>query len=239
MTTTSFTKGTKLVIFLFPAFFLCFAFALKFLNNPLYQTLFGILEGGLFEWVQFICYGIASWISLKTFVTIKNSDLKLQKYVILIFSLGCALIALEEISWGQHIFKWVSPDWFSNSNLQKETNLHNLAAIQGNALIGQLSLYSILVSFVLWYGSLAWLLRFQCNTLSIRDLVLPQWFVSSYFSLVVLAGFQTKIFNRAYTDYTDQEVFETIISFGFLAVSLVNRIKVQSKLSMRIKPTSQ
>ncbi len=218
----------KILVFLFPALFLCFAFTLKFLSNPVYQTLFGILEGGLFEWVQFICYGVASWIGFKTFNAIKNGDLRIQKNIILVFSLGCAFIGLEEISWGQHIFKWASPELFSNINLQKETNFHNLAILQGMHLMGQSTLYVILLRFVLYYGSLAWLFRFRSKTLSIRDLVLPQWFVSSYFCLVVIASFQTEIFGRAYTDGTDQEAFETIMSLGFLSVSLINYIKVVS-----------
>jgi phosphoglycerol transferase MdoB-like AlkP superfamily enzyme len=42
--------------------------------------------------------------------------------------LGCVLLfgALEEISWGQRIFGWQSPEWFRLHNAQQETNLHNL-----------------------------------------------------------------------------------------------------------------
>jgi hypothetical protein len=42
--------------------------------------------------------------------------------------LGCVLLfgAMEEISWGQRIFGWESPEWFQLHNAQAETNLHNL-----------------------------------------------------------------------------------------------------------------
>ena len=33
----------------------------------------------------------------------------------------------EEISWGQHFFKWVSPEFFLVNNNQGETNLHNIS----------------------------------------------------------------------------------------------------------------
>lgn len=33
----------------------------------------------------------------------------------------------EELSWGQRIFNWTTPAWFSAHNQQNETNLHNLA----------------------------------------------------------------------------------------------------------------
>ena len=36
--------------------------------------------------------------------------------------------AIEEISWGQRVFGWESPDWFLRHNAQGETNIHNLVA---------------------------------------------------------------------------------------------------------------
>jgi len=43
--------------------------------------------------------------------------------------LGAAVLAVialgEEISWGQWIFRWSSPEAFARHNLQGETNLHN------------------------------------------------------------------------------------------------------------------
>lgn len=59
-------------------------------------------------------------------------------------------------------------------NLQKETNLHNLAVIQGS----QLQIKAFI--FVGWFGSLAWLLRRRAKKLSVRDLVLPEWYLSSF-----------------------------------------------------------
>lgn len=36
-------------------------------------------------------------------------------------------IAGEEISWGQRIFGWETPDWLKEHNIQHETSIHNLA----------------------------------------------------------------------------------------------------------------
>ena len=35
----------------------------------------------------------------------------------------------EEISWGQHIFRWQTPSFFSNLNHQNETNIHNISSL--------------------------------------------------------------------------------------------------------------
>ncbi len=32
----------------------------------------------------------------------------------------------EEISWGQRLFHWATPDWLETRNIQGETNLHNI-----------------------------------------------------------------------------------------------------------------
>ena len=41
-------------------------------------------------------------------------------------AVGASFVALEEVSWGQHLFGWRSPDWFLTWNRQHETNVHNL-----------------------------------------------------------------------------------------------------------------
>lgn len=43
-------------------------------------------------------------------------------------TLGCLFISLEEISYGQHIFKWETPEHWQEINDQNETNLHNTSA---------------------------------------------------------------------------------------------------------------
>ena len=44
-----------------------------------------------------------------------------------LFALGAMFVALEEMSYGQHLLGWDSPAWFNAHNRQGETNLHNLA----------------------------------------------------------------------------------------------------------------
>ncbi|MGB5659045.1 MAG: hypothetical protein WBO54_06130 [Thermoanaerobaculia bacterium] len=46
--------------------------------------------------------------------------------IMVLFMTGFLYIAMEEASWGQHLFKWETPDWISEHNNQQETNLHNL-----------------------------------------------------------------------------------------------------------------
>jgi hypothetical protein len=43
------------------------------------------------------------------------------------------VIGMEEISWGQWIFFWNSPETFKEINSQGETNLHNIGPLQGHS----------------------------------------------------------------------------------------------------------
>jgi len=45
--------------------------------------------------------------------------------VALIGALTCLYIAGEEMSWGQHVFRWNTPEYWAMVNRQEETNLHN------------------------------------------------------------------------------------------------------------------
>ncbi|MCL1876802.1 hypothetical protein FWF74_02105 [Candidatus Saccharibacteria bacterium] len=47
--------------------------------------------------------------------------------VLVLLALVLFVMGMEEISWGQRIFKWETTGYFTDNNEQKETNLHNLA----------------------------------------------------------------------------------------------------------------
>jgi hypothetical protein len=41
---------------------------------------------------------------------------------------ACAYVAIEEMSWGQSVFKWGTPEFWAHVNVQGETNLHNTSS---------------------------------------------------------------------------------------------------------------
>ena len=47
-----------------------------------------------------------------------------------ILAFGAFVVMGEEVSWGQWLFHWDSPDWFLEHNQQGETNLHNLVFVK-------------------------------------------------------------------------------------------------------------
>lgn len=49
-----------------------------------------------------------------------------------LFALLLFFVAMEEIAWGQQLFKFSTPEAWREINVQGETTLHNLAGMQGN-----------------------------------------------------------------------------------------------------------
>ena len=82
-------------------------------------------ENGFIENFQSLLLFLAILLLLKSYLKIANFNLikifLFLKIIALIYFLG------EEISWGQHFFKWSSPSLFLELNNQEETNLHNIS----------------------------------------------------------------------------------------------------------------
>ena len=62
--------------------------------------------------------------SIRTFFYDNNKRIY---YLVIIKIIGLIYFLGEEISWGQHIFKWESSNFFISYNNQEETNLHNIS----------------------------------------------------------------------------------------------------------------
>ncbi len=84
-------------------------------------------ESGLFESITpvfcalaFFVYIHAAWVWTRGAGGARKGAL-----ILTLFALASLVIALEEISWGQHIWKWPTPQGLFSGNLQQETNLHN------------------------------------------------------------------------------------------------------------------
>jgi hypothetical protein len=78
-------------------------------------------EDSVAEILTFIFSFSAAILTLR--IAIKRVVIS-QKICFFVFSACFLLFALEEISYGQHLFNWETPKFFAN-NIQNETNLHN------------------------------------------------------------------------------------------------------------------
>lgn len=85
-------------------------------------------EGGPHEFIQVILLVGALAVAV---LGALQTDWKTRAWVGVWFSLAalCSFyVGGEEISWGQHILKWTTPEFWSAVNDQNETNLHNTSS---------------------------------------------------------------------------------------------------------------
>jgi hypothetical protein len=87
-------------------------------------------EGGLLEWLAFLallCAGIALCCVHRLRRKHHGLAWRSPQSVGMLILAGALLVgAFEEISWGQHVIGWRTPEFFRARNLQAETNIHNL-----------------------------------------------------------------------------------------------------------------
>lgn len=89
-------------------------------------------EGGLFEWGSFFIAFTLSGFALLVYFHSRRHKIfsRRRRKFILVIAIMAYLLAMEEISWGQHIFGFESVSFFEQNNMQNETNLHNLVSAE-------------------------------------------------------------------------------------------------------------
>ena len=90
--------------------------------NPLFWE-----ENGIVEITQVIIILLSIIILLRYFKIYFKYLEKFFKIILVIYLIGLIYYFLEEISYGQHLFFWPTPDFFLKFNSQNETNFHNVS----------------------------------------------------------------------------------------------------------------
>lgn len=86
-------------------------------------------ENGIIELLQALLLFLTLLFLFNNLIK-KNLNIpKLIKIFLIIEFLGLFYFFMEEISWGQHFFKFTTPELIKNLNHQNEFNLHNISQI--------------------------------------------------------------------------------------------------------------
>jgi len=83
-------------------------------------------ENGILETMQWLVSAAAFFLGLSCLRYCKGRPWIMAWLVL--GALGSLYITLEEISYGQHLFKWETPEYWQAINDQNETNLHNTSS---------------------------------------------------------------------------------------------------------------
>lgn len=121
------TQRHALMLALLPAG-IAVAAAATVLYPPLYIWL--LAEDSMVEWLQVLCLvGAGSFLSFLA-IRLSKSGQKGTALVYGLVAVGSWFLAGEEISWGQRIFGWQTPEALEQVNRQGETTLHNIRGVQ-------------------------------------------------------------------------------------------------------------
>ncbi len=79
------------------------------------------------ESISLIVILVSIIIGIKFILLMYRRNIESYKIIFVsLLVLGLIFVGLEEVSWGQWFFYFKSPEYFKETNLQRETNIHNL-----------------------------------------------------------------------------------------------------------------
>jgi len=110
-----------------PVVFFVFIFGSAIVSNYVHDNYFAG-ELGIIELATPIMLVPAIIAGFLIFINRENLVTKQLGYWILLITLACIYFAGEEISWGQQLVGWGTPEWIKEINDQHETNLHNTSS---------------------------------------------------------------------------------------------------------------
>jgi hypothetical protein len=192
---------------------LAFAVATYFIDQNAFWFVFttGKVEG-VAEWFQAFFYFFASLIFMRLGVRLIKNSKGLVRYLPLLFGLFVLFVALEEISWGQKLFGFDTPEEIAVINSQGELTVHNLYPVQA----------VLHLAYIFAGLALSFLTLFRSETSkslkpSLKN-YLPSKTLIPYFMSVSIFYFTFDYVNPLVGGLIEnhQEVAETMFSLGIL-----------------------
>ncbi len=149
------------------------------LVRPIYRAL--ILEDGPIEWLQVGLLAVLAVLGVLIGTRLLN-DRRVGWGLVYLTGAAAAIFILgEEISWGQRIFGWATPEELEEINRQGETNIHNIGTLllAFNLVMMVAALLAAVVPIV-WYRMAAGRTRSATESLFIPPLFLVPGFALAF-----------------------------------------------------------
>ncbi len=195
------------------------------LDKELYKLLLD--EDRLFEWATFTCFVLGTLVGLVIVHNRWQARDRLGVALYLLFTLLMFFSAGEEISWGQRVVDFDTPEDLLEINRQDEFNLHNIGE--------SLNLFRALMIAIGLGGSTAYVLNQRLQIERLWDnadvLLVPPFFLASTF-LIVLAYRLFRLFIWRKSGFTVTKYAESIefwLAFGLTAFGYLvwRRLRLQ------------
>jgi hypothetical protein len=124
------------------------AFVASAISKNLFFIYFGA-EDSLIEDATAICLALAGCVLLARVIHVRHSITRGALILGVLYGLAYIWAGGEEISWGQRIFGFESPQFFQENNDQAEFTLHNL--VIGDVKLDELIFGPVLSYVILFY----------------------------------------------------------------------------------------
>lgn len=226
--------SVALVLVILPVIIAATGVAAGVISKDLYKWFTG--EDGFAENLQVLFFFTAAVLSFAHARDLRARRENVAAPLYLLAGLALLFIVGEEISWGQRIFGWSTPEGMVAVNRQDETNLHNVYGIEA-----ALNWALILVTAA---GTFLPLLLLASNRTAQRVPLLPR--IVPHFSLVLyfalpfswrvyrLVGPVPEAYRFAISEYA--EVMELIFALGLFLVLLHQRRAIQTRPQSAHRP---
>jgi hypothetical protein len=184
-----------------------------------------LAEGGIHENFQALIMIVAFVLVVPVFRAVQERWLKTWMGVMLV---GSLYVAGEELSWGQWLFNWETPEKWAAINDQNETNLHNVSHWLDQKMLILLKLGvlfgGIIIPLLLKFRPAALPMRFSSIYADMR--ILP---VSLFCLALKLLDTYNDATGTLYLFWRLQEVLELYLYYFILVYILIMRERFLGK----------
>jgi hypothetical protein len=168
-------------------------------------------EDGIAEWLQVFFYAPSLGICAVVTHRLRRMGERGAALIYLVVCIGLVFLIGEELSWGQRIFGWGTPEVFTESNKQDETNLHNLHGVGAafkwiQMLVGA---YGTLLPLVLLEREMS------PRTREWARLLVPHWLLITYFAPLFVWRFYRNVFEPPHRFYFVIEEYNEMLELCF------------------------
>lgn len=171
-----------------------------------YEDLYG-------EWMQ--TYGFVVSFVFSTFIACNKAHP--QRWFFMILAVASFYVFMEEISWGQRLIGFDTPDFFHKNSYQDEANLHNLLTGPVDSWSKELLTYLISLSFLVYGVAFPIALRLQFKP----ALWLSQWRIAAAPPLVLIPAFIfAAILEIEFFSFNEAEVAELLVAWALAFTAL-------------------
>lgn len=181
---------------------------------------------GLQELAHFLVPAATAVLALATLASRWVRGQALVVVWLVMLALGAIYIAGEEHSWGQHLFEWRTPAYWSALNRQDETNLHNVASIYGKLPRSILLVGIILAGFLYPLIALVFPQLHKRNPLAIFMPPIVLWPAAACLVVVELADHFDVGIALSRPEIRLSEISETFIYLFLLLGILILRCRI-------------